>query len=95
MTMKNIRCLDFRTDNLERIFDTGTPGRVIHCYHTDFDSEIYVNRAAKNYVLLTPDNRLITVFNLNKFCKEHGLNQGNMSMVVNGKATTHKGYRRG
>ena len=47
---------------------------------------------AKTWHLISPKGEKITVFNLNKFCKENGLSSGRMSDVANGKQTHHKGW---
>lgn len=40
----------------------------------------------------TKNGKHIVVRNLNKFCKEHNLNQGNMNQVSLGKKPSSKGY---
>lgn len=47
---------------------------------------------AKHWEVLTPDGFLIEVFNMNKFCRENGLNAGTMNNVARGKRTHHHGY---
>ena len=42
-----------------------------------------------------PDGEDITVFNLQKFCRDNNLSVGNMHMVFDGKRNIHKGYTRG
>jgi len=49
-------------------------------------SEIYT------YQITTPDGHKITTTNLREFCKEHNLDQGNLSRVMKGKAHHHKGF---
>lgn len=48
---------------------------------------------AKSYVLEDPEGNLVEVFNMRKFCRESGLNQGNMSSVASGKREQHKGWK--
>jgi len=48
---------------------------------------------AKHYNLISPSGEVITVYNLNKFCKKNNLNQGNMSQVVTGVYVQYKGWR--
>lgn len=47
---------------------------------------------AKSYTLVSPDGEVIDVFNLRAFCRDKGLNQGNIMKVLNGKYKQHKGY---
>jgi len=49
---------------------------------------------AMDYSLISPEGTAITVFNLRKFCREAGLDQGAMQKVVSGKARHHKGWRK-
>lgn len=46
----------------------------------------------KVYFLKDPDGTEYRTENLNTFCKEHGLNQGNMSSVCSGRYSQHKGW---
>ncbi len=48
---------------------------------------------AKYYNLTSPSGELVTVYNLNRFCLDNNLNQGNMSQVVNGNYLSYKGWR--
>jgi group I intron endonuclease len=47
----------------------------------------------KMWVLTSPDGQEISVQNLNRFCKGHGLDQGHMSRVAQGKLHHHKGWK--
>ena len=49
---------------------------------------------SKAYTFLSPDNEIVKLFNLSKFCREKGLNKGHMWNVNNGGALQHKGWRR-
>src|SRR5512139_1879805 len=51
------------------------------------------HRAARIWKVETPDGRRLFIFNLKKYCREHGLDQAAMWRVFNGKQTNHKGYR--
>lgn len=44
------------------------------------------------YFLTDPDGVVHETTSLNQFCKEHGLSQGNMSSVINGRYSQHKGW---
>lgn len=48
---------------------------------------------AKEYAVLDPSGNVLRFKNMAKFCKENKLSHGNMSMVVNGKRISHKGYK--
>lgn len=43
--------------------------------------------------VLSPELVEYSVVHITNFCKEHNLNQGAMSRVLNGKAKTHKGWK--
>lgn len=42
--------------------------------------------------LLSPDGEVIEVNNYSKFSREYGLSNGKISMLVNGKRKSHKGW---
>ena len=46
-----------------------------------------------NYIITTPKGEIIKIQNLNKFCRDNGLNQGRMAHVYLGHNKTHKGYK--
>lgn len=46
----------------------------------------------KRYRVVSPDGEVFEGKNLNQFCKEHGLDQGNMSGVCNGHQKHSKGW---
>ena len=48
---------------------------------------------AKTVKIVSPEGKVVEIYNLSKFCKERGLSQGNMYSVVAGKRNTHKGWR--
>jgi hypothetical protein len=48
---------------------------------------------AKKYKLVSPEGEVVEVFNLNKFCRDNNLTQGNLGMVAIGKANHHKGWK--
>jgi hypothetical protein len=48
---------------------------------------------AKNYTLISPEGEVVDVFNLKKFCRDHGLDSGNMSKVVSGERKSHRKWR--
>ena len=52
------------------------------------------NSCAKEYKFIDPTGNLITIKNLNKFCRENNLSSSNMRKVHCGKANFCKGYRR-
>lgn len=49
--------------------------------------------SAKYYNLISPKGEVVTVYNMNKFCMDNGLNQGNMSMVATGRLLSCMGWR--
>jgi group I intron endonuclease len=42
--------------------------------------------------IVSPTGEEYNIINLAKFCREHNLNSGNMTMVVNGHKSHHKGW---
>lgn len=48
---------------------------------------------AKQWEVTSPNGEKRIITNLNKFCKEHGLQQPNMSDVALGKLKQHKGWK--
>jgi len=52
------------------------------------------NKLSKEYLIFDPNNKIIKIKNLTKFCRDNKLNNGNMFSVVSGKKKTYKGYRR-
>jgi len=47
---------------------------------------------AKSYSLISPAGDVVSVYNMSKHCREHGLSTGHMSSVVNGNRQSHKGW---
>jgi len=52
--------------------------------------ENIIKAQAKHYVFTSPEGIKVNVYNLAEFCRENGLNQGNMTQVVNGERGHHK-----
>jgi group I intron endonuclease len=52
-----------------------------------------VRKKAGRYVITTPEGRLEEIVNLRQYCRENGLNQGNMNQVAIGKKKHCKGYK--
>lgn len=50
------------------------------------------NTHAKSYKFFDSSYVLHQITNLNRFCEEHNLNQGNMNQVALGKRKQHKGW---
>lgn len=46
-----------------------------------------------NYRITFPDGKIRIISSLTKFCKEHGLSQGNMASICRGERNQHKGYK--
>ncbi len=49
---------------------------------------------AKTYELISPNGEVITVTNLNKFCRDNNLNTSTMYQMLLGRYSHHKGYRK-
>ena len=50
---------------------------------------------SKTFVLRSPENEIVTITNLNEFCRERGLSAPHMNSVFHGKRNIHKGWTRG
>ena len=48
---------------------------------------------SKTWLVISPENEEFIISNLNRFCKEHNLNQGNMGKIADGTRKHHKGWR--
>jgi hypothetical protein len=48
---------------------------------------------SKGYIITTSDGDKFQIVNLRQWCKENGIDQGNMTRVAKGKAKQHKGYK--
>jgi group I intron endonuclease len=51
-------------------------------------------KKAKDWLVMTPDGKIIEVHNMLRFCEENGLTHSAMSRVMNGKIPHHKKYRK-
>ena len=50
------------------------------------------SKSYKKY-FISPDNKIVEVFNLREFCRIEGLNRSNLMKVFNGQRPHHKGWR--
>ena len=48
---------------------------------------------SKDHIITDPQGNEFLITNLNKFCRENVLDQGNLTRVAQGKAKHHKGYK--
>jgi hypothetical protein len=51
------------------------------------------NHNSKTYKIITPDENVIIIKGLRKFCRENNLHHTNMLKVANKKQDNHKGYK--
>lgn len=49
---------------------------------------------AKTYCLKNPNGIFVTIYNMNKFCKENNLLPSKMNQVASGKVKSHKGWKK-
>lgn len=61
--------------------------------HTNDTKKKLADHFAKKWIITHPGGKEETIKNLNAFCKEHGLNQGNMANVASGRKKSCKGYK--
>lgn len=50
------------------------------------------NSISRDWIVIQPNGTKIIIHNMDKFCKDNGLNKSCMSAVSKGKQKTHKGY---
>jgi hypothetical protein len=55
--------------------------------------ERYNNQAKQYPIFIDPDGKEISIFNMNRFCRNNGLTKQNMLKVVKGIYKQHKGWR--
>ena len=60
--------------------------------HTEQTKQKISEYFSKEYIITNPNGKIFQIKNLNKFAKEHNLNQGNLTKVLAGKVKQHKGY---
>jgi len=53
-----------------------------------------VNAQSKNYKFVDPFDTQIEIFNLNKYCRENGLNASGFRALLSKRINSYKGYRR-
>ena len=79
----------------KEMFTTNNPGKN---KSKETLEKISKNRKGKagfceTYEITTPDNHVIIIKNLEKYCRENGLSSSNMSSIASGKWTRHRGYQ--
>jgi len=47
---------------------------------------------SRHWLVTTPDGEVLHIHGLTQFCRERGLDQGNLSAVACGRQSHHKGY---
>lgn len=55
-------------------------------YNKEFSSSI-------NIELKAPDNKIVQIFNISKFCRDNQLSNGSIYHVLSGKYNQHKGWK--
>lgn len=61
--------------------------------HTEESKKKIALGASKKWIITFPDGHEEIITNMNRFCKENGLSQGNLYKVVVGTKNQHKGYK--
>ncbi|CAH9016036.1 putative Homing HNH endonuclase [Vibrio phage 275E43-1] len=49
---------------------------------------------SKHYTFVSPEGKVVVVFNLRKFCEEEGLHKGHLYSVHSGTIQQYKGWRK-
>lgn len=87
---------DNRKDNLEL---TDNSGNHLHAFNELNRKPTWLGRfgakhcCARKYLVTFPDGSKTEITGLNEFCRTHGLRQSNMSNVIAGRSSHHRGYK--
>jgi hypothetical protein len=60
--------------------------------HSENQIELLIARCQKQYKIYSPNNEILIITNMTKFCKENNLDPGNMFKVANGFKQNYKGW---
>jgi hypothetical protein len=60
---------------------------------TDNQKKIVAEKLAQTFIITDPNGKEFEIFNLNKWCRENNMDQGNMSKALNGNIKACKGYK--
>lgn len=63
-----------------------------HALRTGLKKHFSQEKLKKHYEITFPDGHKEIIFGLRVFCREHNLNEGNMSNLATGKINKYKGY---
>lgn len=61
--------------------------------YSKIGSDLAADINSKVYSFYTPNNKLINVKNLSKFCRENGLRRSRLFRVIRGERNMYKGYK--
>ncbi len=53
-----------------------------------------ITAMAKHYTFTNPSGERVEIYNMNKFCRDNGLNLGRMIQVNKGREAQHKGWKK-
>lgn len=54
--------------------------------------EKMLQKRVRVWEVTTPDNQILVISNMKRYCQENNLNKGHMTSVAKGKLPSHKGY---
>lgn len=60
--------------------------------HSENQIELLIARCQKQYKIYSPNNEILIITNMTKFCKENNLDPSNMFKVANGFKQNYKGW---
>ncbi len=49
---------------------------------------------AKHYKLIDPENNVIEIYNMRKFCRDNGITRSSIISILSGEQENHKGWRK-
>lgn len=90
---------DYRKSQIESLKKSITmrkilePGYYSRISKRNWENDEYRRKIEKKYVVIFPDGGEEIIQGINRFCRDHDLNAGDLGMVVRGKRKSHKGYK--
>jgi hypothetical protein len=76
------------TEHTKKLMSKASKGKLKSIQHRINNGKAH----EKNWIVTTPNDEVLKIKNLSRFCRENNLNIGTMSSVANGRHDAHKGY---